>query len=146
MKYIGLYFLIFVLLLIIFFPTIHEGFTFDSTLDDYGAVYPKTPRAKSTVLLGDSYPILYETNHVSDKQYNNIWWKYPIFPISSFKQYTNNLKYFKNPDNGTAIGAEFSNAFYGDNLCCKSNVVVPLPQVHGPGKRIGYYLTDTILS
>jgi len=144
MKYVGFYFLIIVLLIIFFFPTVQEHFTFNSSLDDYGAIYPKKPLATSTVLLGDSYPILTEHNGVSDKQYNNIWWKYPIFRVGSYKQFTNNLKYYKNPDNGSAISAEFSNAFYGDNVHSKSNIIVPLPQVPsngGNGVRVGYYNT-----
>ena len=80
-------------------------------------------------------------NKVSNKNYSDIWPEYPIFTEGSYAQITNNIRYPNNPDNGTAVRAEFSNAFY-KNKPHKTNYSTPLEPVPlGPGMRIGYYKT-----
>ena len=79
---------------------------------------------------------------VSNRNYSDIWWEYPEFDISSFAQITNNLRYVKNPDEGTCIRADMCNALYKDKKN-KSNEVCPLPPAEeGPGARVGYYRTE----
>ena len=51
----------------------------------------------------DSFPSTGEKN-VNDNTYNKIWWKYPIFPVGSFNQITNNLRYRRNPDDDNCDG------------------------------------------
>jgi hypothetical protein len=51
------------------------------------------PISETLPLLYDSYPLTGNKN-VSNKNYGDIWWLYPIFPEPSFKQITNNLQYF----------------------------------------------------
>ena len=96
------------------------------------------PKADNVPLLTDSYQ--YTGNkHVSNNSYNDIWWHYPIFREGSYEQITNNLRYYKNPDEGTCIRADFCGALYKDKKN-KSNLVYPLPPVpNGQGARVNYY-------
>ena len=146
-KYFGLLFLVIILLLILFFPKIKQGFQSIGDLGNLnmGAAFPQ---CQNMALLNKEYPVIH-TNMVSDKNYSDIWWEYPIFSEGSYAQITNNIKYPNNPDNGTAVRAEFSNAFY-KNKKNKSNYSKPLtpvpPGPHG-SMRVGYYRTkdDLIL-
>jgi hypothetical protein len=80
--------------------------------------------------------------YVSDDNYSDIWWHYPIFREGSYAQITNNLRYYKNPDEGTCVRAEFCGTLYKDQKN-KSNIVLPLPEApEGEGPRVGYYRTD----
>lgn len=140
-KYLGAIFLVIVLLIILYFPKMRQGFQSISNLGNLnmGAAFPE---CQNVPLLYKDYPVIHK-NMVSDKNYNDIWWEYPIFTEGSYAQITNNIRYPNNPDNGTAIGAEFSNAFY-KNKKNKSNYSKPLgPVPVGPrgSMRVGYYRT-----
>jgi hypothetical protein len=98
--------------------------------------------------LMDSVPLLtgdykYSGNkNVSNDNYDEIWWHYPIFRVGSYKQITNNLRYYRNPDEGTCVRAEFCGALYKDKKT-KSNIVVPLqPTPVSPYPRVNYYNTN----
>jgi len=79
---------------------------------------------------------------ITNNNYNDIWWYYPIFKVGSFAQITNNLRYRKNPDDGQCRTAEFCGALYKDNQV-SSNIINPLPPVpDAPGTRINYYRTQ----
>ena len=72
-----------------------------------------------------------------------IWRNYPEFEVGSYAQETNNIRYPKNPDQGTCTPADFCGALY-KNRPYKSNVVSPLPPVSDGSKpRINYYHSDT---
>ena len=60
-----------------------------------GGNYPKS--VEQPIL--NSYP---STDHkIIDKDdYSNNWIHYPVFSLGSYEQITNNLRYYKNPDNG----------------------------------------------
>ena len=89
----------------------------------------------------DDYPLIGK-NETSNDNYSEIWWKYPVLPLSSFKQITNNIRYPKNPDNGLCVRADFCGALYKD-IKNKTNVVNPLPPAEeGPGARVGYFRTE----
>ena len=144
-KYFGLVFLLILLLIILNFPKIKQGFQSISDLGNLnmGAEFPE---CQNIALLNKEYPVIHK-NRVSDKNYSDIWWEYPIFSEGSYAQITNNIRYPNNPDNGTAIGAEFSNAFY-KNKKHKTNYSKPLgPVPFSSGMRVGYYRTkdDLIL-
>ena len=66
----------------------------------------------------DSFPLT-GSKDVSDKNYSDIWTEYPEFSKSSYDQTTNNLRYVKNPDNGTCIRADMCNALYKN----KENII-----------------------
>jgi hypothetical protein len=83
-------------------------------------------------------------NTVNRNNYNNIWWHYPIFSLGSYTQITNNLKYRKNPDDGSCITAEFCGPLYKDSKM-KSNISNPLPpapQVTPNSVRVNYFTTN----
>ena len=115
-----------------------QGFQSISNLGNLnmGAAFPE---CQNVPLLYKEYPVIHK-NRVSDKNYNDIWWEYPIFTEGSYAQITNNIRYPNNPDNGTAVRAEFSNAFY-KNKKHKTNYSTPLgPVPHvNQGMRVGYY-------
>ena len=102
----------------------------------------------SNVNVGDSLLDSFSSTgskYVNNNTYNNIWWKYPIFPISSFEQITNNLRYRNNPDNGKCITADFCGVLYND-IKNKSNYIYPLPPVPDTeGQRVNYYRTGANL-
>ncbi len=96
------------------------------------------PLAENSPLIQDSYKITGK-NGVTKDQGSKIWWHYPIFKVGSFKQLTNNLRYYKNPDIGNCMAAEFCGTLYKDNKN-KSNIVLPLPPVApSNGVRVNYY-------
>jgi hypothetical protein len=137
MKYKSIKFLMGILVLsLLFAPFIKkiEGF---SSINSPG-VFPSSVEK----------PILNEfdfigKNQTSDKNYNQIWWHYPIFSLGSFEQITNNLKHIYNPDQGTCMRADFCNAFYKNKKNIKTNITKPLPEVeNGPGKRVGYFRSE----
>ena len=99
------------------------------------------PKADDVPLLTDSYQYT-GRKKVSNNNYNDIWWHYPIFREGSYEQITNNLRYYNNPDEGTCIGAEFCGALYKEKKN-KSNLIYPLPPVaNGEGARVNYYRSD----
>ena len=96
----------------------------------------------------DNFPILtgdYEysgNKNVSDENYNELWWYYPIFKVGNFKQITNNLRHWKNPDEGTCIRSEFCGALY-HSIKNKSNEINVLPPAEeSEGARVGYFRTE----
>ena len=80
-----------------------------------------------------------EVNH---NNYSTNWWQYPIFKLGSYSQITNNLRYRKNPDDGTCITPDFCGVLYKDEHVL-SNISKPLPPVpNGFTKtRVNYYTT-----
>ena len=92
-------------------------------------------------------PILDSFGHTGHKYASNdnssgIWWYFPIFGVSSFKQITNNLRYRNNPDEGTCSRADMCGALYRRKKN-KSNITLPLGEAQeGAGARVGYYRTD----
>ncbi len=98
------------------------------------------PKSVDRAIL-DDYPQI-GINETSNNNYNNIWTEYPIFPLASFEQITNNIRYHDNPDNGTCIRADFCGAIY-KNKKVPSNIVTPLPPAEeGPGARVGYFRSE----
>ena len=102
------------------------------------------PASDTVPLLTDEYKYSGRKN-VSNDSYNDIWWHYPIFREGSYKQITNNLRYYRNPDEGTCIRADFCGALYKDKKN-KSNYIYPLPPVPpGASPRVNYYRTNVNL-
>jgi hypothetical protein len=98
------------------------------------------PISVDQAILND-FPLIGK-NYVSNDSASEMWWKFPIFGVSSYKQLTNNLRYFKNPDIGICTRPEFCGALYHD-IKNKSNIILPLPEAEeGKGARVGYYRTE----
>jgi len=135
---ISLFILIVVIIVMsVYFPSTHfqESFT-HYTLEEAG----NYPVSEDKPILYQSYP--YSGNKLaSNNTASDVWWHYPIFTEGSYAQITNNLKYQRNPDNGTCVDSEFCGVLYKDNQK-QSNYTYPLPPVEsGSGIRVGYFRT-----
>ena len=72
-----------------------------------------------------------------------IWKNYPEFEVGSYAQETNNIRYPRNPDEGTCMPTDVCGALY-KNRPYRSNVVTPMPPVEDGSKpRVNYYRSDT---
>jgi hypothetical protein len=99
------------------------------------------PKSVDQAIL-DDYPKIGK-NTTSNNNYNQIWWKYPVFSLGSYEQITNNLKYHYNPDDGQCIRADFCGAVYNDKKNTKTNIISTLPPAdEGAGARVGYFRTE----
>lgn len=91
-------------------------------------------------LYGD-YPVK-KNPGATDREYSNIWTEYPTGKVGSYAQVTNNVKYWKNPNNGSCIRADMCNGIYADKTL---DVPAPPPMLaFGEGIRVNYY--DSTLS
>lgn len=88
-------------------------------------------------LLKNFYPIK-KNEKLSMLNYSQEWREYPILPLGSYEQKTNNIKYWKNPNNGTCIPPEICNSIYNNKKLSDHPVIAPC----GAGIRIGYFLSD----
>ena len=101
----------------------------------------KYPESQTNVLVQNTYPPIGK-NQLSNNTSNDIWQDYPVFPLGSYKQITNNIRYPDNPDEGTCMPASMCGALY-HNKHIGSNVISPLPPVQKScGTRVGYFNTD----
>ena len=115
-----------------------EGFS--GINNDIIGIYP---RAVDKPIL-DDYPLTNEKDvyDITNNSVKDIWREYPVFSLPSFEQITNNLRYYKTPDDGTCTPPMFCNAFYKEKKV-KSNEVYPLPPVtDGEGTRVGYFRSE----
>jgi hypothetical protein len=111
-----------------------EGYENLKLVELLPGTYPKT----DDLPILDDYPYT-GSKDVSNANSSQIWKDYPIFPAGDYRQITNNLRYWKNPDNGLCSRADFCNALYKD-IKTKSNYVYPLPPAEeGDGARVGYF-------
>lgn len=125
------------------FATIQESSTAEQEHEsesESDAGYGVYPDSVVTPLLARTFPYIGK-NQVSSNNASVRERKHPSYNITSTKQMTNNLRYFRSPDVGTAMRPEFTDAMYKP-VRNKTNVVHPLGPVEpGPGVRVGYYRT-----
>jgi hypothetical protein len=115
-------------------PVIKEGFVNIQKVELLPGIFPKSV----DLPILDTYPYTGRKD-VSNCNSSQIWKEYPIFPAGDYRQITNNLRYWENPDNGLCSRADFCNALYKD-IKVKSNYVYPLPEAQeGEGARVGYF-------
>lgn len=106
----------------------------------------KYPESEDGPLLSKQYSFTGRKT-VSDNNNSDNWWHFPIFKVGSYAQVTNNLKYRRNPDDGTCIRADFCGALYKDGQL-ETNISKPLPPaplITGTSTRVNYYTTDNNL-
>jgi hypothetical protein len=153
MYYIGLFFLIILLLFINYtnWPTYFiessnctssvEPFT-KYSLENAG----KYPESDESVILVDSKFKWTGNKLVGSDTYSDLWWNSPVLQKSSYKQITNNLKYQLNPDNGTCIDATFCNVLYENakHVYNLSTILKPAKPETNEFARVNYYLTPRI--
>ena len=97
---------------------------------------------ENVVLLDGVYPTT-NNSEITDNGSNQIWKDYsPIVEVGSYEQITNNMKHFKNPDDGKCMPASMCNVLY-ENKDVPSNVVKPMEPVNDTcGTRVGYFTTS----
>lgn len=151
-KFIGsVIFLIVILALCLYFTTLQGSFIYSANLTEgFSGLYdlrtPGTFPSSVDQAILDDYPQIGK-KETSNNNYSQIWWHYPVLPLASYKQITNNLKYHYNPDEGTCVRADFCGALYYNKKDYrfekKSNIIVPLPVAEeGAGARVGYFRTE----
>jgi len=115
----------------------YEGYTnykLDRAMGDF-------PNSQVQVLVEDTYPRIPVKDAPKTNDTAAIWQDYPVYPLGSYEQVTNNLRYPDNPDNGSCTPASMCNVLY-ENKYLGSNIVTPLPPVpENGGTRVGYFLT-----
>jgi hypothetical protein len=136
----SLIFLIGILAVSLYFTSLQAPFI--KNIEGFSGLYDLTtpgifPKSVDQAIL-DDYPLIGK-NNTSNNNYNQIWWRYPIFTLGSYEQITNNLQHRYNPDDGTCVRADFCGALYHDKKNTKSNIITPLPRA---GSRVGYFRTE----
>lgn len=139
----NLYFLIIILLISLTIPFIFnmsyitEGYS-NYNLEQSSGFYPSS---QTNVLVQNTYPPIGK-NQISDNNASDIWWHYPVQPLGTFKQITNNIRYPDNPDEGTCMPASMCGALYHDKHT-GTNTIHTLPPVNpNCGTRIGYFTSN----
>ena len=135
--YYGFIFLFILLIIIIIYPLA----TLELPHKDCGCKdnFQCIDSTENTHLL-NSYS-LNNSQVISSDNYSHEYKYYPVFSLGSYEQITNNIRYNKNPDDGTCAPAEFCGSFY-DNAYPQSNISKMLPPVpQGNGSRVNYYNT-----
>ena len=140
----GIIFLSGILLIIVASSFIINKSMFQEGYSNYLANKEPGNRASEVgTLLADSYPSTGRST-VSDNNYDTRWQDYPVFGVGSFAQITNNLRYWKNPDESQCRTPEFCNALYNDKQV-ESNISKPLPPapaVDNNNIRVNFYTTN----
>jgi len=134
-----------ILLTVIIISVIYYYYSQSKKTEGYTNILANYPASDNKPIL-NSYKFT-GRNTVNRNNYNNIWWHYPIFSLGSYAQITNNLKYRKNPDDGSCITADFCGPLYKDNKV-KSNVAKPLPpapKITPNSVRVNYFTTNNNL-
>ena len=121
------------LMLPMFFPSIvRQGY---QNLLATAGVYPQSEDGRELY----DYPSTGRKG-VSDNGNAQNWWHKPVFEVGSYEQITNNLRYVKNPDDGSCTPGEFCGALYSDKQY-GSNIAQSLPPTgfDPEGTRVNYY-------
>jgi hypothetical protein len=106
-------FVILVLVLLSYFGIIHvyHKETFIPNINNNNQLMPGVyPISDTAPLLVGDYKVKKNTNVTKNNNYN-IWKQLPVYP-SSYKQQTNNVRYWGTPDNGLCSPAEFCGTPY----------------------------------
>jgi len=132
-KYVFLMIILLISLLLVPFlqPFVKEGFS---------SLTPgKFPVSVSKPLLYGDYPIkktVSLSKEGSEESYNKYSNDNDL--DGSYKQSTNNIKFWRTPDNGKCKPASFCSALYGDKKNNQSKTPSTIP-FSNPCKRVGFY-------
>ena len=121
-------FVILVLVLFSYFGIIqvYHKETFLPNINNNNRLAPSAyPRSDNVPLLSGSYKVKKNTNITKNNNYN-IWKQLLVYP-SSYKQQTNNVRYWSTPDNGTCSPAEFCGTPYENTKIKMNNPSKPIP-------------------
>jgi len=98
--------------------------------------YSKYPKSQDEPLLYGYYNVKENTNVTKNNNYN-IWEEYPVYP-NSYKQETNNKRYWNTPDNGLCSPAEFCGTPYSPTNI-KIDKVSPGIPIGAPVTRVNWW-------
>jgi uncharacterized protein YxeA len=135
--------IVFILFLLLLILIASASFLFFNNVEGYSNyrldnAMGEVPQAETQVLVQDTYPRTGK-NEKSDESSSDIWTDYPVYTLGSYEQITNNIRYPKNPDNGTCMPASMCNVLYEDKVL-GNNVITPLPPLNPEcGTRVGYF-------
>jgi hypothetical protein len=135
--------IVFILFLLLLILIASASFLFFNNVEGYSHyrldnAMGEVPQAETQVLVQDTYPRTGK-NEKSDESSSDIWTDYPVYTLGSYEQITNNIRYPKNPDNGTCMPASMCNVLYEDKVL-GNNVITPLPPLNPEcGTRVGYF-------
>ena len=93
------------------------------------------------ILYGD-YPVK-KNPMVSNLGSQQLWKYYPVNPVGSYKQETNNIRYWTTPNNGTCSPGIFCGGLYDEK---KLDIPNPpsAPPVDNNDIRVNYYNSERI--
>lgn len=121
-------FIILVLLLLSYFgiSQIYHKETFVPNINNNNQLNPGMyPLSDNVPILTDYYKVKKNTNVTKNNSYN-IWKQLPVYP-SSYKQQTNNVRYWDTPDNGLCSPAEFCGTPYEKTKIKRDIPSKPIP-------------------
>ena len=126
-----------IFLLLALFIT-HISFPFlKNTFEGFSAMTPGMyPISTDVPLLYEEYPLKTHPG-VSENTYQD---NYPDYPVlaSSYEQKTNNIRYWKNPNNGKCSPADFCGGLYENKNIEPSQSPASIP-FSSPDIRVNYY-------
>jgi hypothetical protein len=96
----------------------------------------KFPNSMENPILECDYPVK-DKPQLSGLSSSNIWQEYPVFPVGNYEQKTNNIRYWKNPNNGKCSPANFCNSIYNDKEL--SIPAAPAQPAWDSGIRVNFY-------
>lgn len=132
---------IFLVLVFIGAIKVYHTETFAPNMNNNNQLEPGNFPISSTqpILYGD-YKVKQNTNVTKNNDYN-IWKEYPVYP-NSYKQETNNKRYWTTPDNGTCSPAEFCGTPYERTEQKKDVITKPIP-IEANVTRINWWAANT---
>jgi hypothetical protein len=111
--------------------------TFESNMNNDNLLRPgKYSISDDKPLLHGYYNIKDNTNVTKNNNYN-IWKEYPVYE-NSYKQETNNKRYWETPDNGLCSPAEFCGTPYSPTNVKKDKLTKAIP-IGAPVTRINWW-------
>ena len=136
-------FIILVILVLFFMGVIkvYHAESFSPNMNNNNQLEPgKFPLSDTQPLLYGDYNVKENTNVTKNNDYN-IWKEYPVY-ASSYKQETNNKRYWSTPDNGTCSPAEFCGTPYAKTEQKKDIITKPIP-IEANVTRINWWAANT---
>ena len=133
---------LFVILVLLFLSylgiiKIYHKETFISNINNNNQLTPGAyPQSDNVPLLSGAYKVKKNTN-VTKNNNNTNWKQLPVYP-SSYKQQTNNVRYWGTPDNGLCSPAEFCGTPYEKTKIKIDSPNCPIP-INAKVNRVNWW-------
>jgi hypothetical protein len=142
--FINIILVVLVVFLVLFFIgtiKVYHTETFAPNMNNNNKLGPaEFPISDTQPLLHGYYKVKQNTNVTKNNDYN-IWKEYPVYP-SSYKQETNNKRYWTTPDNGMCSPAEFCGTPYAKTEQKKDVITKAIP-IEANVTRINWWAANT---